>query len=749
MKGGFLLGLDWGGGGVRALAVSVESGACVVRRRALAPLEIPDTGGFGWSVDLEGGLRAFGEAAREALEAAGGTADRVLGVAATSVRFGHVVLGPGGALLDIASNRDARAAGEAFRLGAEHGAALAERSGHWPQPILAAPRLLRLRACEPRLADPAARLLSLGDWIAWRLTGEAATDRSGASQTGLFDVAAGAWLEDWIARLGLPRALFPAVGLSGERLGALRPEAAEALGLRAGTPVALGGSDSACALLGAGVLEAGARLVIAGTTAPVLAVADRARFDPRLFTECHALAGRWMIDSNAGPAGDALDWLAAWLEPGPGPAVARLLARAADEEPGAGGMLSSFGAQVLDARSLRLPVGSLTASPLFHANGEATRGAAARAAVEGIALALCGNLAQLAEAVGPASSLAATGGLTRSASFCRLLADATGTPVSVSSTPDATALGAALCAGVAAGLFGSLGEAATALVGPARRFEPDAARAARYAALQAEARELEAVRAPADALAGRLALQGFGARAARRVPSPAQARRVRILATAELEAAGLDALGRLGEVEHASFRARRAAALGARARARPRRPRGVRDRGRPRRRRLARRAPRAARRRELPRRRGERRRRGLHGPRHSGAPRARAQRRGRRRPDPRLPADARPEAPGRRGIPARRRDRGRRHGAHGAGLHRVPGPRARAQDGGPRRLRRGGARRRAPAARLRRARPRPRSRSSTPRRSRSKAARPRRSTSCSRERLREPARAGRPTRRGG
>jgi autoinducer 2 (AI-2) kinase len=553
---GFLLGLDWGGGGVRALLLDLERGDTTVCRRRVAPREVPGSAGFGWELDLEAGLAGLGEATREALRAAGAAPDAVLGAAATSVRFGHVVLGPEGAPLEAASNRDARAALEAIRLAGEHGEALAGPTGHWPQPILASARLLRLRGAEPRLADPASRLLSLGDWIGWRLTGEAATDRSQASHTGLYDLARDAWLEAWIARLGLPRALFPPVGRAGARLGALRPEAAERLGLRAGIPVALGGSDSACALLGAGALAPGARLAICGSTAPILAVTERVVSDPRLWTECHVLPDRFMLDSNAGPVGEALEWLAAWLEPGPEPALPRLLARAAAAEPGAGGMRSSFGAQLLDARSLRLPQGALSASPLFHAAGDATRADAARAALEGIALALRGNLAQLAERVPPAPSLGATGGLTRSARWCQLLADATGEPLEVAATPDATALGAALCAGAAAGLFAGPAEAARALVRPPRRFEPDAARAARYAELAGEARELRAAGAPAEALAERLALQSLGRRAAAPAALPRPAWRPRILATAELDADALAALGALGPVEHASFRAR-------------------------------------------------------------------------------------------------------------------------------------------------------------------------------------------------
>jgi phosphoglycerate dehydrogenase-like enzyme/sugar (pentulose or hexulose) kinase/ribulose-5-phosphate 4-epimerase/fuculose-1-phosphate aldolase len=551
MAQGFLLGLDWGGGGVRALLLDAERGTTTVRRHAIGAVAIPGSGGFGYTLDLDAGFAALGAAVREALAAAGASPDRVLGVAATSIRFAHVVLGAGGAPLDVASNRDARAAVDAIRLGAAHGAELAAASGHWPQPILAAARLAWLREREPRLAERGARYLSLGDWLAYRLSGEVATDRSQASHSGLFDVARNVWLGEWIERLGLPAALFPAVRPSGERLGALRTDAAEALGLRAGTPVAIGGSDGACALLGAAALAPGARLVVAGTTAPILAVCDRPVADARLWTECHAVADRWLVDSNAGAAGELLDWLAGWLEPGTGAGAAQILARAGTADPAASRMLSSFGGRAFDARSLRLPIGSLWASPLL----EGARADAARAAALGIVFALRENLAQLAE-IGAAGPLAATGGMTRSASWCQLLADVTSTPIGVTPAADATALGAALCAAAGAGLFRDPAAAAGALVPAPRRFEPDPARAAELAQRYAEWGELRDARAPADALAERLAMGQLGRRAAAAPQAAPAARRLRILATADLDASALAALGALGSVEHASFRSR-------------------------------------------------------------------------------------------------------------------------------------------------------------------------------------------------
>jgi sugar (pentulose or hexulose) kinase len=62
--------------------------------------------------------------------------------------------------------------------------------------------------------------------------------------------------------------------------------------------------------------------------------------------------------------------------------------------------------------------------------------------------------------------------MSRSATFVRLLADVIRRPVLVAGVPEASALGAAMCAAVGAGMYGSLPQAQT-MTPPLRRVEPD------------------------------------------------------------------------------------------------------------------------------------------------------------------------------------------------------------------------------------------------------------------------------------
>ena len=205
----------------------------------------------------------------------------------------------------------------------------------------------------------------------------------------------------------------------------------------------------------------GETAVVAGTTAPVQQVTERPALDPdcRLWIGTHVVPGRYVLESNAGSIGETVEFIGRVLYPeAPNPA-ARLLADAAASEPGAAGMLSTFGAQVMDGRDLKLPMGSLTFSHLCAPEDPDARRHLSRALVEGMAFALRANLEQIAASGSPHSRLRLAGGISRSPAFAQLLCEVLGREIELCTHPETTALGAALCAGVAAGAFSDVAEA--------------------------------------------------------------------------------------------------------------------------------------------------------------------------------------------------------------------------------------------------------------------------------------------------
>jgi sugar (pentulose or hexulose) kinase/phosphoglycerate dehydrogenase-like enzyme/ribulose-5-phosphate 4-epimerase/fuculose-1-phosphate aldolase len=557
MSPGYLMALDAGGGGGHCLLVPTDSGAFTRAVRAWTHPAAPGTGGLGVDLDLDLIWQRLGEAAREAMQQAGARPDDVLGVAATSMRHTTVVLDRDRAPLLATPNRDSRAVTEAFQLASELGSALYKRTGHWPSPLSSASRLRWFATANADAWRRADVVITLSDWVAYRLCGELASDPSQAGETLLFDLQRREWAWDLADGFGISRHLLPPIQSAGARLGVLAPAAAEGLGLRAGIPVALAGGDTQCGLLGAGAVRPGQVAAICGTTVPVQLVLDRVCIDAqeRLWTGCHVRPGLWVLESNASAMGEALEWIARLLYPDAAHPVARFLAEAGASEPGAAGILSSVGAEVMNARELQPPLGTLTLSHLTTAHDPQRRRHLERAVIEGMACALRANLDQLRQVAGDQfAGLHLAGGMSRSDVFAQLVCDVVDLPITVGATREATAMGAAICAGVGAGVFSDLAEGARHLGRQTRVLQPDGERARTYQEVYDGWQRWRAARTPADGVAAQLVVPSILRDMSQAAVCQHPVTRPRILVTADMDDAALAALRALGNVEYASFR---------------------------------------------------------------------------------------------------------------------------------------------------------------------------------------------------
>jgi autoinducer 2 (AI-2) kinase len=510
---------------------------------------------MGRDLDLDAMWSTLCRATRDVIEQAGIERDFIVGVAATSLRHGLVVIDTKGEKVYAGPTADARATAEAFALAAERGAELQTRTGRWPTPVFGALRLQWLAKNDPEGFARAEVALSVSDWVAWRLCGESAFDRTHACETLLLDIDQGAWAPDLAETLGIPARLLPPLLEPGAPRGRLSNAAAADLGLPPGIPVAQGGADTSCGLLGVGVVDAGQAAIVAGTSAPLQMVVAEGLRGERIWTGHHLLPEVRVLESNAGVMGEALEFAAHMLFADDPTPAARLLAEAGASEPGARGMQSSVGAEIMDARALAIPVGQIMFSHLGMDREPDARRHMARAIAEGLAYSARANLEQLEEIAGQcAPALHMTGGMSRSHSWASIVANVLDRPVHRGDAPEGSAIGAALCAAVGAGRFEDLRSAAEALVRLQPAVEPDPQDAARYAELYPGWMSLREARASADELARGQQIQALlrSGAAARKSRRPARA--PRILATADLDASALEGLRELGEVEYASYR---------------------------------------------------------------------------------------------------------------------------------------------------------------------------------------------------
>jgi xylulokinase len=212
-------------------------------------------------------------------------------------------------------------AGEELALYRDLPAEMLRRLANPLAPGMAGPLLCWLARYEPAIYQQARWALQPKDWLRLQLTGIdssaeiAVTDPSDASATLLYDLFADDWAEDVISALGLRRTLFPPILPSSSLAGTLSAEAASTLGLPSGLPVVTGASDTAAAMLGAGLLSPGQAQLTLGTGAQIVRLlprsADHANMHAGKRTHLYRAADDryWYEMAAVQNAGLALDWV--------------------------------------------------------------------------------------------------------------------------------------------------------------------------------------------------------------------------------------------------------------------------------------------------------------------------------------------------------------------------------------------------------------------------------------------------------
>lgn len=435
----FLMAFDLGGGSGRCLLADTETGVTFSAKRNWSHPVAPGTAGLGYDLDLEDMWGKLGEASRQVMLAAGAEPDDVKGIAACSMRNTTVLLDADDEPLFATPNQDARALGNALMLAAERGMEVYEAGGHWPSPLFTGTRLLWLRDNAPDLLERAARVASLSDWVGLRLGGALLAERSQAGETLLYDQCANDWDLGLIESLGMNSDLFPETVDAGSLIGALTPQAAEHLGLAAGTPVAAGGADTQCGLLGMGCTGEGGVGISAGTSMPVQQVTGSYVLDGegRLWSSRHALPGLYVVESNGMITGTVLEWFSRVLYQESCDPLAALFAEAALSEPGASGVYSTLGARVFDARTTSVLLGNITMSHMVTPDAPSCRAHMSRALLEGIAYSARANLEQVLAVTGlEPAGVSVGGGMAGSAIWTGIVADVLGRRVGVPPSPE-------------------------------------------------------------------------------------------------------------------------------------------------------------------------------------------------------------------------------------------------------------------------------------------------------------------------
>ncbi|MFX1506245.1 MAG: FGGY-family carbohydrate kinase [Promethearchaeota archaeon] len=290
-------------------------------------------------------------------------------------------------------------------------------------------RLIWFQENEEEIYEKIKHLLTIDGWMNFRLTGQYAIDDTGACETLLYDVTKKTWSDKILEEFEISHEILPNKLEFGELIGPILPEIASQIGLKAQTPVFMGCADSQASLIGCGAINQGSLGVVAGSTMPIYFVIEKPILDPEKRVWTNPLLGKWVIESNAGTAGDAHQWFVESFlaKLGVADPYTRFEDLAKSQKPGAGGVIADIGPQIFNAQDmLRIPTGGgFVFSPLAYLmEDNLDISAFARAVVENLSFSVRANMDQiLGVAKTPLESIYVVGGLARSHVFSQILAD--------------------------------------------------------------------------------------------------------------------------------------------------------------------------------------------------------------------------------------------------------------------------------------------------------------------------------------
>ena len=474
-----LIGIDLGTSSIKVVAYA-EDGTALAQASRAVPGYRPEPGH--WEVDVTESRAAF---VASLLAVAGDPAVRadppvaisfsssgreVFPVDENGEPIGRCLMTPdvrGDEVAAVTASR--RSPEEWFRL-----------TGHVPRRMDPVNRALWWRANHPEVAARARWFMNWHEFYSLVLSGRPVVDWSDAGTWATYDVSTGNWSPERIVETGIDPKWLPEVLPNGAPIGRIRPEAARQFGLPADTLIVTGAYDTYAASVGSAAVDPGVVSLACGSW-------NSYNVPVRPGWPVELVHDGFNVNPHPGPTGfgilctdpngmSVIDWARELLHL----TIPDLDAGLATAGPGPGNIYTD---------SAFTPLPHVAATPGFGAEFSgvtlsATNVDIVRALLEGIVCRQSLSLELLTKRGVEVGLIRATGGGSKNAWWLQLMADVCGLPVEVVAQDQPGTFGAAILAGVGAGVYVSSSEAAARLVKVSRRFEPDARLGELYAGVR-------------------------------------------------------------------------------------------------------------------------------------------------------------------------------------------------------------------------------------------------------------------------
>ena len=498
----YLMAIDAGTGSVRAVIFDTKGNQISVAQKEWIHLEVegvPNSMTF----DTETNWNLTVWCIQESLRIANLQGRSIVAVSATSMREGIVLYDKEGEALWGVANVDARADVEVRFLKETYKGIEEEfyKISGQTFALGALPRIMWLKNNDPELYEKVASISMIGDWILAKLGGVIATDPSNGGTTGIYSLNKRDWDTSMADKVDIKADIFPPSLEPGTVMGTVTVEASVLTGLSTSTKVVMGGGDVQLGAAGLGVVKEGQVAILGGSFWQQVVNIKSDTVPPEnmsIRVNPHVIKGLSQAEGITFFSGLIMRWfMDAFCE----------LEKLEAEKRG----IDTYA--VLEDKASKVPVGSYGILPIFSDSMKygrwyhsapafinlsidsevCNRASMFRSLQENACIVSAINLEKIKVFTGlEFNEIVFAGGASKGELWCQILADVTGCKVKVPKVKEATALGAAMAAGVGAGIYDSIVSAAEALVEWDKEYLPNAENFSKYTAIKEQWQEVYA-----------------------------------------------------------------------------------------------------------------------------------------------------------------------------------------------------------------------------------------------------------------
>lgn len=492
----YLMAIDAGTGSVRAVIFDTKGNQVSVAQKEWVHLEVEGVeNSMTFDVNKNWNLALW--CIKTALSNANLQGSDILAVSAASMREGIVLYDKEGVAIWGVANVDARADKE-VRFLKENYEGIEEKfyqeSGQ-TFALGALPRILWLKNNAPELYEKVATVSMIGDWILAKLSGVIATDPSNGGTTGIFSLEKRDWDTSMAKKIGLKDDIFPPVLETGTVMGNVTAKASQETGLSTSTKVVMGGGDVQLGAAGLGVVKEGQVAILGGSFwQQVVNIKSSVKppKDMAIRVNPHVVEGLSQAEGITFFSGLIMRWFRdAFCD----------LEKLEAKEKG----LDAYA--ILEEKAKKVPVGSHGILPIFsdamnygkwyHAAPSfinlsidpevCNKASMFRSLEENACIVSAINLEKIKAFTNlEIDEIVFAGGASKGDLWCQILADVTGCTVKIPKVTEATALGAAMAAGVGVGVYDTLASGAKKLVTWDKEYIPNYSNHDRYVDIQSK-----------------------------------------------------------------------------------------------------------------------------------------------------------------------------------------------------------------------------------------------------------------------